>query len=153
MVPRRGMYVVYFHFQQWSLRPNSPFEPHFMAERHGAVNQVTLHNKRKLKPSQQLLIVTITITCGICTCCWGSMMRGHRLQLVMIDPFSREILSAGSPSLVILALFPSFVRRSRGSTPGVNGILRSSISGLRQGHSWVCSYGQLTRGGTAGGLA
>ena len=55
-------------------------------------------------------------------------MRGHRLQLVIMEPFSSEILSAGSPSLVILALFPSFVKRSRGSTPGVSGILRSSIS-------------------------
>lgn len=55
-------------------------------------------------------------------------MRGHRLQLVMIDPFSREIRSAGNPSLVIFALLPSFVKRSRGSTPGVKGILRSSIS-------------------------
>lgn len=60
-------------------------------------------------------------------------MRGHRLQLVMIDPFSREILSAGRPSLVILALFPSFVRRSKGSTPPVNGILRSSMSIERKG--------------------
>lgn len=71
------------------------------------------------------------------TCCWGSMMRGHRLQLVMTDPFSSDIRSAGRPSLVIWALFPSFVKRSRGSTPGVRGILRSSISacgrkGLRE---------------------
>lgn len=56
------------------------------------------------------------------------MIRGHLLQLVIIEPFSSEILSAGSPSLVIFALFPSLVRRSRGSTPGVSGILRSSIS-------------------------
>ena len=32
------------------------------------------------------------------------------MQLVIMDPFSSEILSAGSPSLVIFALFPSLVR-------------------------------------------
>ena len=69
-------------------------------------------------------------------------MRGHRLQLIMIDPFSSDILSAGKPSLVIFALFPSLVRRSRGSTPTVSGILRSSMSVAGRAetrHETICS--------------
>ena len=59
------------------------------------------------------------------------MRRGQRLQLVMTEPFSIEIRSAGKPSLIILAVLPSVVNMFKGSTLSVIGIERDTKSGIQ----------------------
>ena len=63
-----------------------------------------------------------------CSC--GSMMRGQRLQELMMAPFSREMRSAGRPSLIILAFLPSSVSMSMGSLFSLMGTPLASRSGV-----------------------
>mmetsp|Transcript_11611 Transcript_11611/g.31647 ORF Transcript_11611/g.31647 Transcript_11611/m.31647 type:complete len:259 (+) Transcript_11611:3369-4145(+) len=68
-------------------------------------------------------------TTHLIPCNWGSIMRGHRLALVMIAPFSMDRGSVGRPSLAQRALVESSVSRSSGIMPWDMGIARSMRSG------------------------
>ena len=65
-----------------------------------------------------------------CSC--GSMTKGHRLQFVMMAPFSMEILSAGRPSFCHWAFWESFVSKSSGSMPLVIGISLLTKSAIQK---------------------
>ena len=56
-------------------------------------------------------------------------MSAHRLAAVMIAPFSIDSGSVGKPSMPHCAFRASVVRTSRGTTPAVIGISRSTRSG------------------------
>ena len=65
-----------------------------------------------------------------CSC--GSMMSGHRLQFVIMAPFSILIRSAGKPSFCHWAFWLSFVNKSSGSIPGVIGISLLTKSAIQK---------------------
>mmetsp|Transcript_29036 Transcript_29036/g.94621 ORF Transcript_29036/g.94621 Transcript_29036/m.94621 type:complete len:303 (-) Transcript_29036:156-1064(-) len=62
-----------------------------------------------------------------CTC--GSIMSGHRSQLLMMAPFSTDTVSLGRPWLIMSATLPSSTSMSSGRTPSVVGTSRCSRSG------------------------
>lgn len=57
------------------------------------------------------------------------MSSGHLEQDVMMEAFSNDMLSAGSPSFFHLALIASLDRIFNGSIPSVKGISLLVISG------------------------
>ena len=58
------------------------------------------------------------------------MMRGKRAALTMMAAFSVESGSAGRPSVRQPAVVEASVSRSIGLKPSVDGILRSTMSGI-----------------------
>ena len=68
-------------------------------------------------------------------CSWGSIMSGHRSQLVKMVAFSVDILSLGSPSLFQEAIWASSVNRVNGSSPSKTGIGCSSF--FRKGDQYI----------------
>ena len=62
-----------------------------------------------------------------CSC--GSIIKAHRFAAVMMAPFSMDRGSVGRPSIPHCAFSASVVRTSRGTTPAVMGISRSTRSG------------------------
>mmetsp|Transcript_7546 Transcript_7546/g.21056 ORF Transcript_7546/g.21056 Transcript_7546/m.21056 type:complete len:203 (+) Transcript_7546:3048-3656(+) len=81
-------------------------------------------NKQGTKPSFSCFCLSHLMPC---TC--GSIIRGHRLQQVIIAPFSVEMRSSGRPSPTMRATCESVTRIGSGSTVSLIGTpfcLRSS---------------------------